>query len=122
MSRVLVVEDDASIRDITALALRSAGHTVDTAASGPQALALLEHETVDVILLDVRMPLMDGAEFARRYRERTPAPAPIIVLTAARDSTMARAEFQASRFIEKPFDLEALLGAIEDVAGARTNH
>lgn len=116
MTRVLVVEDDASIREIAELALSSAGHDALVVSSGAAALELLAREVVDVILLDVRMPLMDGAEFARRYREACTAPAPIIVLTAARDATIARDDLLAARYIEKPFDLDDLLTAIEEVA------
>lgn len=118
MSRVLVVEDDASIREIIGLALASAGHEPILASDGAAALALLGREEVDLVLLDVRMPGMDGAEFARRYRAETTEPAPIVVLTAARDVTLARAELGASRYLEKPFDLEELLATIDEVAGS----
>jgi DNA-binding response OmpR family regulator len=116
MTRILVIEDDASIREITELALQSAGHDALVVSNGPAALELLAREAVDVILLDVRMPLMDGAEFARRYRETAAAPVPIIVLTAARDATIAANDLPAARYIEKPFDLEHLLTAIGEVA------
>lgn len=118
MTRVLIVEDDASIRDITAMALRSAGHEVDVAASGREALEQIARAPVDVILLDIRMPLMDGAEFARRYRELAATPAPIIVLTAGRDVALAGRGLVAARYLEKPFDLDALLDAVDEVAGA----
>jgi len=115
VSRVLVVEDDASIREIAELALLSAGHEPHIVSNGASALELLATEPVDVILLDVRMPIMDGAEFARRYRASSAAPVPIIVLTAARDATIARNDLPAARYIEKPFDLERLLAAIDEV-------
>ena len=118
MTRVLIVEDDAGIRDIMAMALRSAGHDVDVAASGAEALDRIGRGPVDLILLDVRMPMMDGAEFARRYREVVATPAPIIVLTAARDATLARGDLAAARYLEKPFDLDDLLDAVDEVIGA----
>lgn len=118
MTRVLIVEDDTSIRDIMAMALRSAGHDVEVAASGREALDRIGRGTVDVILLDIRMPVMDGAEFARRYRELVATPAPIIVLTAARDATRAGGDLLAARYLAKPFDLDDLLDAIDEVAGA----
>jgi CheY-like chemotaxis protein len=121
MTRILVVEDDASIRDITAMALRSAGHQVDVAASGGEALDRIGRGPVDVILLDIRMPVMDGAEFARRYRELVATPAPIIVLTAARDATLAGGDLIAARYLEKPFDLDDLLNAVDEVTAAAAN-
>lgn len=118
MTRVLVVEDDASIREIIGLALGSAGHEPMLAPDGAEALERLGREDADLILLDVRMPGMDGAEFARRYRAATSRPAPIVVLTAARDATLSRGDLAASRYLEKPFDLDELLAVIDEVAGA----
>ena len=84
--RILVIDDDESIRDFTHTALADAGYDVVEAADGAVALDLLGTSRPDVILLDMLMPLMDGWEFARRYHE-TPGPhAPLIVVTAARDA------------------------------------
>ena len=116
MSRILVVEDDDSIRLITELALVSAGHEVRAAATGYEALEHLTRESADLILLDLRMPLMDGTEFAREYRERAGA-APIVVLTAATERAVSRKELSASRYLEKPFDLDELLRVVDEVAG-----
>jgi CheY-like chemotaxis protein len=112
-TRVLVVEDDASIREMIALALESAGHEAVTASNGEDALELVEHEEADVIVLDLRMPLMDGSEFARRYDQRD-GRAPIIVLTATGSSAAARAVIGAVRVVEKPFDVDQLLGAVKE--------
>jgi len=115
VTRVLVIEDDAGIREITQLALESMGFEVRTASTGQHALEAVAREPVDAILLDVRMPLMDGAEFARRYRARTERPAPIIVLTAARTVEHGQDVFAGSRYIEKPFDLDDLARVINEV-------
>ena len=114
MTHVLLVEDDIGIREITQMALESMGFTVRVAPSGQQALDLLAQEPADAILLDVRMPEMDGAEFARLYRARTPRPAPIILLSAA-PSTDARQPIADSRYVEKPFDLDDLARVINEV-------
>jgi CheY-like chemotaxis protein len=114
MTRVLLVEDDAGIREITQLALESLDFAVRVAASGQEALDLLAHEPADAILLDVRMPLMDGAEFARLYRARTPRPAPIILLSAAPSSDAWR-PLAESRYVEKPFDIDDLARVINEV-------
>ena len=115
MTRVLVIDDDASIREITQLALESMGFDVRVAATGLHALESVAREPVDAILLDVRMPLMDGAEFARRYRARTERPAPIIILTAARSAGPGQDMFAGSRYVEKPFDLDDLARVINEV-------
>ena len=114
MTRVLVIDDDAAIREITQLALEASGFEVRTAPTGQHALAIAAREAVDAIVLDVRMPVMDGAEFTRRYRSATARPAPIIVLTAARDSG-DHERVDASRYIEKPFDLDDLVRVINEV-------
>lgn len=114
MTQVLLVEDDIGIREITQVALESMGFAVRVAPTGQRALDLLAEEPADAILLDVRMPEMDGAEFARLYRERTTRPAPIILLSAA-PSTDTRSPIAHSRYVEKPFDLDDLARVINEV-------
>jgi len=114
--RVLVVEDDDSIREMVGLSLQDAGYTVLDARDGQLAIELLMREPdADVVLVDLRMPLMDGFEFMRRYAEAG-GRAPIIVLSAARDVDFTRHEVKAAAVIEKPFDLNELLATVERVA------
>ncbi len=110
--RVLVVDDDEGIRDMLAMALADEGYQVDTAAHGAAALAVLDAATPDVILLDMRMPIMDGWEFARRYRERPGEHAPIVVVTAARDAGDRAAQVEANGFLAKPFALDDLIDVV----------
>jgi len=119
-ARVLIVEDDKGIRDILQLALESSGYPVRVAINGSDALEALEREPADVIVLDVRMPVMDGFEFARRYGARG-GRARLVVLTAVQEMAQAKSEFAGARAIEKPFDLDRLLDAVADAAGARTD-
>ena len=107
--RVLVVDDDASIREFLDLALQDEGYEVVHAVHGAAALELVEQRQPDVILLDMRMPVMDGWAFARAYRQKPGPHAPIIVLTAARDAAESAAQIQADDFLAKPFDLGELL-------------
>jgi DNA-binding response OmpR family regulator len=107
--RVLVVEDDDGIRDLVDIVLSTAGYEVLTAPNGAAALQLVGQTRLDLVLLDMRMPVMDGWEFARRYRERPEPAAPILVLTAARDAAARAAEIDANGYLGKPFEMQELL-------------
>jgi CheY-like chemotaxis protein len=86
------------------------------ARGGAVALELVEGEPPSLILLDMRMPVMDGWTFARAYRARPGPYAPILVLTAARDPETRAAEIQADGCLSKPFDLEDLLNLVDRLA------
>lgn len=117
--RVLVVDDDPVISSYIAETLGEEGYDAATASNGRIALGMLERDreagrpAPDLILLDMRMPEMDGWTFARAYRE-TPAPhAPILVITAAHDALNRLQEVGAVEVLPKPFDLDQLLDAVE---------
>lgn len=111
MKRVLVIEDDDDIRTMIELLLTGEGHTVLCAANGREGLDRSRGDDVDVILLDLKMPLMDGWEFARRYHARGGS-APIVVLSAAQDLERQTREIGAARLLPKPFDLDALVEVV----------
>jgi CheY-like chemotaxis protein len=107
--RVLVVDDSPGVQDLIATLLRTSGYEVATAPHGQAALDLLAAFRPDVILLDSAMPVMDGREFARRYRQ-LPAPhAPIVMLTGEPDGPARAGEIAAAGYLEKPFAPGALL-------------
>ena len=110
-ARVLIVEDDNSIREMVALALQDAGYDVLDARDGELAFELLKGAPADVLLVDLRMPLMDGFEFMRRY-EASGGRAPIIVLSASRDIDLSRHSVRAAAVVEKPFDLNELIATV----------
>jgi len=88
-SHILVVDDDQGIRETIGELLRDQGYDVSVAAEGEQALKICRSQPIpDLILLDLRMPGMDGTEFTRR-KDQDPALAqvPVCVITAFRDST-----------------------------------
>jgi two-component system response regulator MprA len=116
MTRVLVVDDDAAIRQVIVFALGDEGFEVDQAKDGLTALEAIDRRHPDIILLDMRMPGMDGWEFVKRYRERPHAQAPIIVLTAAQDVAQRGADVNASGYVSKPFDLDTLLEKVSALA------
>jgi CheY-like chemotaxis protein len=109
---ILLVEDDANIRDVVQMALADEGYVVDTAPNGAAALELADRARPDLILLDMRMPVMDGWAFARTYRERPGPHAPIVVLTASRNAAEWAGEVAAQGFVGKPFDLDEVLRAV----------
>ncbi|HSN98693.1 MAG TPA: response regulator [Candidatus Nanopelagicales bacterium] len=111
---ILVVDDDVEIREMLRIALTEEGYGVVCAPDGAAALAVLEHETPGVILLDMRMPVMDGWAFARAYAERPGPHAPILVITAAVDAGRWAREIGASAAIAKPFDLNRLIDKIAE--------
>lgn len=117
--KVLVVDDEAEIRSLIAMALQEEGYEVVDAPHGAAALSLVERERPDVILLDLRMPIMDGWQFARAYHARPGPHAPIIVITAARSARESARPINAAAVLAKPFDLDDLLAAIRQAPSAR---
>ncbi len=106
---VLIVEDDADLREMMAQLLALEGYVATTVANGLEALEYLERgDKPDVILLDLMMPVMDGWEF-RRQQQAVPtlANVPVIILSAI-DQRRA-AEVDAAAFIKKPLDFDRLL-------------
>ncbi len=109
---ILVVEDDEAILRSIEQILADEGYAVVAASHGKEALELIERIPPRLILLDMKMPVMDGWEFAAAYHQRHGPHAPILVLTAARDSAARAAEIAAAGYIAKPFDLDILLDLV----------
>lgn len=115
---VLVVEDTASVRNALAVILENRGYQVITAVDGEQALSRVP--LADVVLLDLRLPKVDGEEFLRRIRE-VGNYVPVIVMSAymKRIEGLERLkEYRIVDFIEKPFKLDTITDKIQ--AGAKT--
>jgi CheY-like chemotaxis protein len=110
--RILVVDDDDSIRQIVRFCLSDEGYRVSEAANGEAALEALDAVNPELILLDLRMPVMDGWEFARRYRLLPGPHAPIVAFVAALNATEECAELETAAILSKPFDLDELLAAV----------
>ena len=112
---VLIVEDDADLREMMAQLLSLEGYSAATVANGREALDYLHngHAKPDVILLDLMMPVMDGWEF-RRQQQADPAVAdvPVIVLSALDQSRAA--DVDAEAFLKKPLDFDRLLQLVRD--------
>ncbi len=116
--QVLVVDDDEYIRELVQMALADEGYDVITAGHGQEALRVAEAQRPMVILLDMQMPVMDGWEFARVYRELPVPHAPIVVMTAAREATERCSQIDADRCLSKPFDLDELYRIVRECVPA----
>ncbi|AKT37453.1 response regulator [Chondromyces crocatus] len=115
--KVLVIEDDQDLVALVSLLLQGDGYSVEIAGNGREALDALARELPDVILLDMKMPVMNGPEFARELEVRYGHQAPIIVLTAAADAHRRAAEVGADAWLGKPFDPDVLLSTVRRYAG-----
>jgi CheY-like chemotaxis protein len=111
--RVLVVDDDESIRDTLQFALSDEGYEVRVVPEGSAALALLREWHPSVIMLDMKMPGTDGWAFTASYRQMPEPRPPVIVVTAAADAATWAADVGADDVLPKPFDLDVLLATVE---------
>ena len=113
--KVLIVDDDEDTREALSEALREAGFCVDQVATATEALQRMDEQgEPDVILLDLRMPGMDGAQFLERTRNRR---ARVIVLTG--DSSARLMQFaRGAKLLPKPVDLEDLEAALKEACAA----
>ena len=111
---MLIVDDEAAIRDVLTEYFVELGYLVTTAASGPEALAAFDRGRPDVVILDIRMPGMGGFHVLERMRETNPDVA-IIMVTANEDLTLARQTLAIGAFdyVAKPFDYEHLHRIVE---------
>ena len=109
MARVLVVDDDVTVREVVVSYLRAGGHTVVEAADGADALRSIRSDPPDLVVLDLMMPGIDGLEVCRRLR--TTSDVPIIMLTAlgAEVDRVVGLESGADDYVTKPFSPRELV-------------
>lgn len=111
-SRVLVVDDDSSILDTVTAILSGEGYQVMAAGGGREALALVRTWHPTLVLLDMRMPVMDGWAVARSLHE-SGSRVPIVVMTAAESARRWADEIGAAGHLAKPFTLDELMSCVE---------
>jgi DNA-binding NtrC family response regulator len=111
--RILIVDDDPSVVELLSDFLTEAGYTPDTALTGREALTLISQRRLNVVLLDIRMPEIDGLEVLGRLRAAAPE-IPVIMITGNDDLALARKtlEMGAFDYIAKPFDLGYVARAV----------
>jgi DNA-binding response OmpR family regulator len=118
----MVVEDEAAISSMIAVALEDEGYRVLIARDGRDALQLVQREPPDAIVLDLRLPNVDGWQVVRWCRAHPAAIAiPIIVVSAAYDAPQD-ADIEPLVFVEKPFDLVVLVALVEDAVSSSAAH
>ena len=119
---ILVVDDDPDILQTLGLCLSTEGYRVLMAANGREALDLLERERPSVILLDLMMPVMDGWQFVAELDSRGRRDVPLLILSADRSVQGHAQKLKASGHLAKPFDLDELLGKVQQLtAGSLVN-
>jgi len=113
LGRILIVDDEEPVLDVLSEYFAGQGYAVQTAASGLEALAAVGRELPDLVLLDVRMPDMDGVEVLRRLRA-VDGDLAVIMVTANEDLGLAREtlEIGAFDYVAKPFDFQYLDRAV----------
>jgi two-component system, OmpR family, KDP operon response regulator KdpE len=113
MSRVLVVDDEADIRQVARAALERDGHEVETAGDGEEALARLEEGAFDLVIADWNMPRVDGFELVRRLRKTSSVPVLVLTVRSEERDKVRVLDAGADDYVTKPF------GVAELVARAR---
>lgn len=118
---ILTIDDSASIRQMVSMTLMTAGYDVVEAADGAQGYEKAIAQPIDAVLTDLNMPVMNGIEFVRKFREHPSSKGvPIILLTTESDDELKRQakEAGATGWIVKPFKQDQLLAVIKKVTGA----
>ena len=115
--RIMIVDDDPSIRSTIALVLDDEGYDVIEARDGREALALLAPSEPGAIILDLNMPVMDGSTFYRELRARG-LQTPVVILSAV-NAVRVGQELGANAALNKPFDIDVLVSTVSRIVEPR---
>lgn len=111
---ILIIEDESTILEATAMILSDEGYNVLTADSGFAALDVLKnHSKPNLILLDMVMPKMNGWDFAKEYARLYECRAPIVVISGAADVAQRAREIGAVSWLSKPYSIDDLLACVQ---------
>lgn len=115
-NKILVVDDEDALRTVLSSELASEGYEVRTAADGQEAIAELEKDSYELMLLDIKMPRMTGFEVLKYVKEKHPK-TKVVMLTGFADlkNALESKKLGAEDFVSKPYDLVDLLTTIERV-------
>lgn len=118
--RILVVDDEASIRDLCARVLERAGFVVAAASSGEEAVSILNEEPFDLVISDIRMPGLSGLEVLEAAKHLHPGIRVVLITGFGTAQTLERArQSGADRILTKPFNPMELLGAVREILPAQ---
>lgn len=110
--KILIVEDDVDLRTLLVDELARAGYDVSEAGNGRDALEEVQRSMPDLILLDMRMPIMDGWNFASEFHRLHDHMARIVVLSASADARSHAQTIGADACLDKPFKLDQLMALV----------
>jgi len=115
-ARILVVDDEDALRTVLSSELEGEGYEVDTAGDGDEAIEIVQKKQFNLVLLDIKMPKVDGFEVLKFIKEKSPH-VKVIMLTGFADlkNAIESKKLGAEDFVSKPYDLVDLLTTIERV-------
>jgi CheY-like chemotaxis protein len=115
--QILIVENDGDLRTVVRMLLEREGYSVIDARGGTEALLLAEEHRFDLVIADLRMPIMSGHELARRLRSNVrTATVPVLFVTG--DSNFEVAEAEANTLLRKPFEVDELIKRVASLIAA----
>ena len=118
--KILVADDEQEIRNLLDHFLKGQGYEVVLASDGNQALKLAAEENPQVIILDIKMPGLDGLEVCKRLKEKEQTKLiPVIVITGFEDNKMAALNLGADDFVNKPFDMAEISSRVKSALRIR---
>jgi len=120
MAMILVVDDDETILVSVAELLELEGFSVSTASNGLEALDRTREQQPALVLLDMRMPVLDGWAYARALSEQGLPRPKIVIMTAAHDARRWADEIGADAYVPKPFEADQLIAAVTEIVGSPT--
>lgn len=117
MKQILLVDDDKVLRELIRLVLEDEGYALTECVDGEQALAVIRERKFDLVIADLRMPVMDGARFLSEARENGLELPPVIILSGTGDDDIEKAvsENPVSLVLRKPVDPDALIDGIQNL-------
>ena len=115
MANVLVVDDDATVREVVVDYLRAAGHEVSQAVDGAGALASVHASSPDLVVLDVMMPGIDGLEVCRRLRRLSDVPVVLLTALGSEQDRVVGLEIGADDYVTKPFSPRELVLRVDSI-------
>jgi CheY-like chemotaxis protein len=118
MQTIVLIDDEFGLSDVLTATLSDAGYRVFAAVNGVQGLAVMAEHPPDLVLLDYMMPILDGPGVLQAMRaDPKLTQVPVVLMSAMPEAVVRRRTTDYSAFLRKPFDFEALIGAVVKILG-----